>query len=135
MEDLDKEVITIENNNLLDKFDKDKVYKAELKKLKGIFKDIPKDKMQVAESLIDQTAFMQATLKELSLYIDRDGAISSDGKGNVKESPAVKSYTALINRYSNSIKQLLDLLPKNISEPSNEDNNAKDELLTFIKNR
>ena len=105
-----------------------------MKKLKGIFKDIPKDKQQVAESLIEQTAFMQATLKELSLYINENGALASDDKGNVKESPAVKSYTALINRYSNSIKQLLDLLPKDNPEPSKEDKAVQDELLAFIKN-
>lgn len=126
-----KEVITIDNQTNLNKFDKNKVYKAELKKLKGIFKDISKDKLKVTESLIDQAAFMFATLKELSLYIDIEGSVIID-KGNMKESPAVKSYTALINRYSNSVKQLLDFLPKNLPEPVKED---RDELLAFIKSK
>jgi hypothetical protein len=127
-----KEVIDIDNQNILDEFDKDKVYKAELKKLKDILKNIPKDKMKVTESLIDQAAFMFATLKELSLYIDKDGAVAADGKGGIKESPAIRSYTGLINRYSNTIKQLLDLLPKNLSEPVKEE---QDKLLDFIKNK
>jgi hypothetical protein len=105
-----------------------------LKKLKGIFKDIPKDKLKVAESLIDQSAFMIATLKELSLYIDTEGSVIID-KGSMKESPAVKSYTALINRYSNSVKQLLDLLPKNPTDSLPADKETQDKLLEFIKGK
>lgn len=117
------------------KFDKEKTTKTETKKLESIFKDIPKDKKQLVDSLMGQAAFMQSTLYELSLYINRDGAVAIDDKGNSKESPAVKSYTALINRYSNVIKQLLDLLPKNQPEPSSSDKAAKDELLQFIQNK
>ena len=119
----------------LENFDKTKYEKKELKKLNAIFKDIQSDKKQLVDSLIGQAAFMQATLYELSLYINRDGAVAVDDKGNLKESPAVKSYTALINRYSNVVKQLLDLLPKNQPEPSAQDKAAKDELLSFIQNK
>ncbi len=129
-----KGVIMTDAEKLI-KFDKDKYYKSELKKLEAIFKDIPKDKKQLVNSLIGQAAFMQSTLYELSLYINRDGAVLIDDKGNAKEPPAVKSYTALINRYNNSVKQLLDLLPKDVPEASATDKAAQDELLAFVKNK
>lgn len=119
----------------LSKLDKNKNTKLELKKLEAIFKDIPNDKKQLVDSLIKQAAFMQSTLYELSLYINRDGAVSTDQRGNSKESPPLKSYTALINRYSNVIKQLLDLLPKDQPEPTAADKAAKDELAQFIQNK
>ncbi len=119
----------------LSKLDKNKNTKLELKKLEAIFKDIPNDKKKLVDSLIKQAAFMQSTLYELSLYINRDGAVATDQHGNTKESPAIKSYTALINRYSNVIKQLLDLLPKDQPEPTAADKAAKDELAQFIQNK
>lgn len=119
----------------LSKLDKNKNTKSELKKLEAIFKDIPKEKKQLVDSMIKQAAFMQSTLYELSLYINRDGAVSIDQRGNSKESPAVKSYTALVNRYSNVIKQLLDLLPKDRPESTAADKAAKDELAQFIQNK
>lgn len=94
---------------------KDELIKAEERKLKRIFKDIPKDKQSMCGNLIQNAAFMAVTLKELQADINETGAIITAPGGNgydiTKENPAHRSYTTMIGKYSAVIKQLSDLLP------------------------
>lgn len=80
-------------------------------KLKGTLKNIPKDKIKMAEGLISNAAFMAITLQELKQEINERGAITTYNKNPV-ENPATKSYNTMINRYSSIMSQLLALLPK-----------------------
>lgn len=110
--------------------DKDKIIKSETNKLNKLKKLIPEEKRTVATNLIKELAFMTATLEELKAFIGENGAVEVFEQGSQKfnrESPALKSYTALINRYSNLYKQLISLIPESLEK-------EKSELLDFIEN-
>ncbi|MGE4417565.1 MAG: hypothetical protein AB7D26_10040, partial [Marinobacterium sp.] len=115
----------------LAKMDKEKAYKAELRKFNRLFKAIPEDKRQIVEGLKKQAAFMYATLIELQEVIDSQGVIELFAQGKqqfTREHPATKVYNSMIRNYVAVIKQLLDLLPGEEAKKT-----AEDELMAFIK--
>lgn len=115
----------------MDKFEKDKMIKKEIKILKSIFKDIDKDKLSFVDKLIEQVAFMKTTLLELNDEINTNGTLESytSGQGEVlrRESASSKVYNTMIKNYNSTMKQLIDFIPEKEVEET------KDELLEFIK--
>ncbi len=96
---------------------KDKAIKKEIARLNKILADVDDKKRKTAEGLIEESAFMRATLQELKQEIDINGPIDEMSQGDysiLREHPALKSYNTVIQRYTNIIKQLLDLLPKDV---------------------
>lgn len=97
---------------------KDKQIKKEFNRLKRIFKDIPTDKKNTVLSLIRNAAFMTITLDELQETINRNGVISEYQNGEnqwgTKKSPEVEIYNTMIKNHMQVMKQLTDLLPKEI---------------------
>ncbi len=91
--------------------------KKELRKLNRIFKDIPKDKKSLAEKLISNAAFMAILLDDLQEDIKRNGYKDEYKNGEnqygYKRAVAADLYQVTIKNYTNVIKQLNDLLPKN----------------------
>lgn len=84
---------------------------------------VPDDRRAVAESLTTELAFMTTTLDQLKAHITEHGAVEwyQNGRQEMwRESPAMKSYTALIARYSNLFKQLVSLLPPDVVEKGDE---------------
>ena len=74
----------------------------------------PDDKRGVAEALAQELAFMASTLGKLRDHITEYGPVEYYQNGKQacwRESPAMKSYSALIPRYSALYKQLVGLLP------------------------
>lgn len=114
---------------------KDERVKAEMGKLKKTFEDLDLDsrKMQVAESLIKNAAFMAVTLEDLQEEINKNGVVSTYQNGEnqwgTKQSPEAQTYISLINRYNSVMKQLIDLLP----EEKHRD--AKDVFDEFVNSR
>ena len=103
---------------------------AELRKLKRILKEIPKDRQPIAESLFNEISFMEKTLVKLKDQVEAEGVTTVFKNGSqefVKEHPALKAYNTTIQRYSLLYKQITDLLPPTV--PKEE----KDALLDFIK--
>lgn len=100
--------------------DKDKQIKAELTKLKKVFADIPDNKKQLCEKLIQNAAFMSATLDELQEIINEQGPVIVAKNGNgfdiTQEHPAQKSYVAMIAKYTTVMNQLSSLLPDSKSD-------------------
>ena len=98
----------------------DKRTKAELKKLNNIFKDMPDDKKALAEKLIGNAAFMAILLDDLQEDIKENGYKEEYKNGEnqygYKRSIAADLYQVTIKNYSNTIKQLNDLLPKESPE-------------------
>lgn len=95
--------------------DKDKFIAKELRNLKKIAKNVPSDKKLIADSIIKELSFMAYTLEELRQNVKENGAVDYfvNGKQEMwRESPALKSYSTMIQRYSLLYKQLTDLLPK-----------------------
>lgn len=116
------------NNNI----DKDKEIKKEISRLNKIFKDLEGNKKRVAEGLINEAAFMRMTLDELKKDINANGIVTEMPQGTysiTRESPASKAYTTMIQRYSNVIKELMALLPKEL--PKQEDDGFED----FVDNK
>lgn len=109
---------------------KQKEIKREIAKLKKLLANLSPDKKRAAEGLIQEAAFMRATLGELRAIIDRDGPLDLFEQGDYaynREHPAVKSYNTMIQRYSAVMKQLIELLPNESAKEAN------DELIEFVK--
>ena len=102
----------------------------EMKALKKILKNIPKDRQPIGQSLFNEISFMQNTLVKLKEQVEADGPTSMFKQGSqefLREHPALKGYNTTIQRYSLLYKQITDLLPKV------EDKKEDDPLIKFIK--
>lgn len=103
---------------------------SEMRKLKTILKQIPKDRLPIAHSLYNELVFMQNTLETLKGQVEEEGPTAMFKQGRqefLREHPALKAYNTTVQRYSLLYKQLIDLLPRSDS------GNEKDELINFIK--
>lgn len=104
----------------------------EMKKLKTILKQIPKDRQAIAQSLYNELVFMQKTLEVLKQQIEEEGPTAMFKQGVqefLREHPALKGYNTTVQRYSLLYKQLTDLLPPAAGTQQS------DSLLDFIKGR
>lgn len=89
--------------------------KTEKNKLNRIFKNIDEKRRKTVERLIDNAAFMAATLEDLQEDINTNGVISEYQNGEnqwgTKKSPEVEVYNTMLKNYTSVIRQLTDLLP------------------------
>jgi hypothetical protein len=106
--------------------------KKEFNRLRRIFRNIPKDKMNTAISLIRNAAFMTVTLDSLQETINLEGTVSKYQNGEnqwgTKKSPEVEIHIAMTKNHLAVIKQLCDLLPD--ADKAKEE---ADELAKFVK--
>ena len=107
--------------------------KNEIAKIRRIFKDIPEDKKKLANRLIENAGFMAILLSDLQEDIKINGYKEEYKNGEnqygYKRSIAADLYQVTIKNYSNTIRQLNDLLPK--------DTNIEDDdgFMAFINSR
>lgn len=116
---------------LYNEIEKEKQIKKEIRKLRRLFKNLPKDKMKAADGLIQEAAFMKVTLEETRHVIDQEGILEKFEQGAQKflrEHPATKVYNTMIQRYATVCKQLFDMIP----DPD-AGKQAEDELMAFVK--
>lgn len=112
-----------------DDLDKEKNIKQEINRIKKLYKDFPKEKSKVLEGLINESAFIKVSLEELRDNLLKNGFTEVFEQGEQRfnrERPEVKIYTTFIQRYSNVMKQLIDLLPVEVKKEE------ADELLEFL---
>lgn len=113
--------------------DKQEEIDETIKKLNKIFENIPDNKKELVEGLIQNAAFMEVTLMELQNEVIDKGAMISYKSGNgfdtIRDNPAQKAYTTMISRYSQVINQLQTLLPDSKSDNINR---AGDNLAKFV---
>lgn len=76
------------------------------KKLASLIECVDKDCRPVAEGIIDEITFLQGVLKKLKQAIKEQGVTATYSTGAPRESPALKSYNATIQRYSTLCKQI-----------------------------
>jgi hypothetical protein len=116
---------------------KDDRIKREIRRLKKLFEDIPKDTLSRVMSLINNAAFMTITLEDLAGAIIRDGAVSEYQNGEnqwgTKKSPEVEIYNTMIKNHASVIKQLTDLIPK--PKTGGGGNEDEDEFNRFVNGR
>ena len=103
---------------------KDERIREEAKKINSLFIKIDAKTKKAIQSLITNAAFMAVTLADLQKQMNDNGVISEYKNGEnqfgTKKSPEVEIYTSMIEKYMKAIKQLTDLLPKQIA-PANDD--------------
>ena len=94
---------------------KDEKIKKEINRLKKVFKDLDKNKLDTVISLIQNAAFMAVSLEELQNSINEKGYISEYQNGEnqfgTKKSPEVEIHIAMTKNHSAIIKQLAEMVP------------------------
>ena len=93
---------------------------------------IPADRQLMAADILDELIFTKKLLAQLKKLIAERGVAEVYPKGRtmcLRESPAVKSYTSLLQKYSQLYRQLENLLPKSTSYNNN------NPLLEFVQNQ
>lgn len=95
---------------------KEKQINAEITRLRKIYKNIDERKRKTVEGLIEECAFMRVTLAELRHSIIEHGVVDEMQQGDysiLRESPYVRTYHTMIQRYTTANEKLLSLIPKN----------------------
>lgn len=114
---------------------KDEIIKAEKRKLAGIYTRMDKKTKKAVDSLVDEAAFMAASLYELREIINEKGYVEIYQNGanqkGVKKCSEVEIYNTMIKNYSSVVKQLTDLIPKK-QEDAGEMSDGFDD---FVHNR
>lgn len=95
---------------------KEEIIKAEKRKLAGIYTRLDIKTKKAVDSLIDEAAFMSASLYELRETINEKGYVETYQNGanqrGIKKCSEVEIYNTMIKNYSSVVKQLTDLIPK-----------------------
>lgn len=102
---------------------KDEKIKKEISRLNKILKEVDDKKKKTIEGLIQEAAFMRVTLEELKNDINTNGVIDEMCQGEytiLRESPYVKTYNTMIQRYTTINDKLLALLPKEVIKEVND---------------
>ena len=93
---------------------KEQKIKKEIARLKRVFKDLDKNKLQTVESLIKNAAWIEM-LEELQEIINDEGYVveyqNGENQKGTKQSDAVKTHIAMTKNHAAIIKQLTDLVP------------------------
>ena len=94
---------------------KEQRIKRETTRLRGIYRDLDKNKAKVVAQLIKTAAFMSISLEDLQEIINRDGFIeeynNGGGQSGKKQSEAVKIHIAMTKNFASIMKTLADLAP------------------------
>ncbi|ASV67214.1 hypothetical protein [Cytobacillus kochii] len=101
-----------------------------MKKVKELLKEIPKEREPVAQGIYNELVFMENTLQTLKNQVEEEGPTAMFRQGRqefLREHPALKAYNTTVQRYGNLYKQLVDLLPQ--AEKPQE----SDALIDFLK--
>ena len=127
-----KEELT--KDSKVNEFDREKHIKNEMRMYKKLFTVVPAERKDVLTRLCNEASFMSATLRELQIKIEEEGAIITMINGNgfevMQESPAQVSYNRMIKNYTSTVKQILAELPKG---EANKAADGDDDLIAFLK--
>lgn len=102
----------------------------EFNKLKKIFADADEQKKALANSTLEEMAFIKVQLEELKEHIIKNGAVeiwrNSEKSYGYKQSSAVQSYNSLMKTYNTCQKIIVNDIFKDLSD------NQTDELQAFM---
>lgn len=108
------------------KWERNAAERAARERLAAVLDSVPDTDRGVADNLADELVFMAGTLATLKQFIVDNGAVAVDDRtGMAKESPAVRSYNAMVPRYASVAKQLCKMADAGA--------NAVDPLMAFIE--
>lgn len=110
---------SISTSNFTEK-EKDSLIQDEMDRLRRICETMDKNRLEVVSGLIQEAAFMAATLCDLRVTISREGVVSiyqnGENQWGHKKSPEIEVYNNLIKNYMQIMKQLVDALPDSVPE-------------------
>ena len=97
---------------------KDERILAEKERLNDIYKGIEEKKKNTVEGLIERCAYMRVTLEDFEKDLDENGFTEKFAQGNQKpydrKRPVAEMYQGMNTSYQKAVKQLSDLLPKEV---------------------
>lgn len=116
---------------------KDERVSKEIKRLKRIYKDLPKDTLMVVEGLIVEAADLRIRLEDIRKDLDENGydemfSQSENQEPYERERPQARRYIAMNKNYQSIMKQLGDYIPK--PEPKKKDDKG-DGFEEFVMGR
>lgn len=103
--------------------------KKEMARLKRLYKNLPKDTLEISKKLIERAVYMLISLEDMEAQIESDGLVVTMPQGayDIKRAhPLLQPYNAMVKNYNATIKQLNDLLPSTDAEV------AGQALLSFV---
>lgn len=101
------------------KLSKEERISAEEGRLRLIYKELPKDKTSIADGLIRRASYMRTTLEDMEKDLDENGFVELFSQSETqtpyeRERPVARLYNTINKNYQSIIKQLSDLLPKDV---------------------
>ena len=105
---------------------KDERIKKEEKRLKRIYKNIDKDKKAIIDGLIQRAAYMRVSLEDYEKDLNEKGYVelftqSEKTEPYERERPVARLYNTMNKNYQSIIKQLTDLIPKEVKVVDEDD--------------
>ena len=100
-----------------------KAKEFDLNSIKDTIDTLDNDHKVLCGRLLDEIMFMQVTLDDLKKVVGEKGVVTKmcQGKYDIERAnPALNQYNTLIKNYSSCIKQLNELLPKDMINPEEE---------------
>jgi len=115
-----------------EQLEKEKKIRAEKNRIAKIYKNINMDKdiTKVLDGLISDAAFMRVSLEEVKLKLIKEGLMEKFVNGSqefMREKPEAKLFLNFMKQYSNTMKQLIDLMPVQVKDEE------QNELLQFFQ--
>lgn len=117
---------------------KDERVSKEERRLRRIYKDIPKDKLATIDGLIPRAAYMRITLEVWEKDLDLNGYVEQFSQSEKTEPyerlrPIAQQYQTMNKNYQAMCKQLYDLLPKGDGNNNKPEGDGFDEFLSDRK--
>lgn len=99
---------------------KEQRIRTEERRLNRIYKNLESQKKQVVVGLIKRAAYMRITLEDFEKDLDENGYTEKFQQGREqtpydRKRPVAEMYTSMQALYQKAVKQLTDLLPKEVS--------------------
>lgn len=119
----------------------DKRATMEAKRLKSLLFDynVPERKIGFLEDVIKNVSWMKVKLDVTMEKIkNSDVCIPYDnggGQTGVRENPLFKGYESLFKSYLSGMRQILDVLPKQVAEAEKEEIEKPQTMLDFVRNK
>ena len=106
--------------------EKDKRIKKEERRLKKIYANIEDSKKDTVIGLIQRLAYLRVTLEDFEKDLDENGFVEWFQQGEKqspyeRKRPIADSYNTMNTAYQKGIKQLTDLLPKEVKSQEEDD--------------
>ncbi len=113
--------------------------KKEERRLNSIYKNLDSRRKAAAAGLIQRAAHMRITLDDFAKDLDENGFTEKFSQGDQepyeRKRPTADLYNTMNTAYQKAIKQLTDLLPKEIDPPGGTKDGDDFEDFVESKNR